>query len=258
MGSIHVQQKDVTPPRTPFTTQDQHIFRDPELKLYFLPNRLGSWNTPSSKIAPKYQPGFRELVQYFLEPITSRSCIDLVKWMRWTWYFSKWVCVLLKTLGFQTNGEEVWRGAPRNIPKTPFTSGGSVDRRNPTNQLIGSLSHCFQGFIHPKWCRISSINSMTGRLGKQFHFLVNHHLLGAKVTTGCSKQRSLWGLTGCDKTSLTPASEDFDAFSWSKQVKNNSNNQRQGRQGRRPSTKKQQPSTNNIQLTTYNKQHTTN
>ena len=76
--------------------QDQHIFRNPELELYFLPNCLGIWNTPSSKIDPKSQPGFRELVQYFLEPITSRSCIDLVKWMRWTWYISKWVCVLLK------------------------------------------------------------------------------------------------------------------------------------------------------------------
>ena len=27
------------------------------------------------------------------------------------------------------------------------------------HQLIGSLSHYLQGFIHPRWCRISSINS---------------------------------------------------------------------------------------------------
>ena len=27
------------------------------------------------------------------------------------------------------------------------------------HQLIGSFSHYFQGFIHPQWCRISSINS---------------------------------------------------------------------------------------------------
>ena len=27
------------------------------------------------------------------------------------------------------------------------------------HQLIGRLSHYLQGFIHPKWCRISSINS---------------------------------------------------------------------------------------------------
>ena len=27
------------------------------------------------------------------------------------------------------------------------------------HQLIGSLSHDLQGFIHPRWCRISSINS---------------------------------------------------------------------------------------------------
>ena len=26
------------------------------------------------------------------------------------------------------------------------------------HQLIGSLSHYLQGFIHPSWCRISSIN----------------------------------------------------------------------------------------------------
>ena len=29
------------------------------------------------------------------------------------------------------------------------------------HQLIGSLSHSLQGFIHVRWCRISSINSMT-------------------------------------------------------------------------------------------------
>ena len=28
------------------------------------------------------------------------------------------------------------------------------------HQLIGSLSHCLQGFIHPRWCRISAINSV--------------------------------------------------------------------------------------------------
>ena len=28
------------------------------------------------------------------------------------------------------------------------------------HQLIGSLSHYLQAFIHPRWCRISSINSM--------------------------------------------------------------------------------------------------
>ena len=27
------------------------------------------------------------------------------------------------------------------------------------HQLIGSLSHYLHGFIHPRWCRISSINS---------------------------------------------------------------------------------------------------
>ena len=29
------------------------------------------------------------------------------------------------------------------------------------HQLISGLSHYLQGFIHPRWCRISSINSMS-------------------------------------------------------------------------------------------------
>ena len=29
------------------------------------------------------------------------------------------------------------------------------------HQLIGSLSHYLPGFIHPRWCRISAINSIT-------------------------------------------------------------------------------------------------
>ena len=29
------------------------------------------------------------------------------------------------------------------------------------HQLIGSLSHYLQGFTHPRWCRISAINSMS-------------------------------------------------------------------------------------------------
>ena len=27
------------------------------------------------------------------------------------------------------------------------------------HQLMGSLPHYFEGFIHPRWCRISSINN---------------------------------------------------------------------------------------------------
>ena len=34
----------------------------------------------------------------------------------------------------------------------------TVDGRNPANQVVDSLSHVLQGFIHPRWCRIS-INS---------------------------------------------------------------------------------------------------
>ena len=32
--------------------------------------------------------------------------------------------------------------------------------RNPANQLIGSLSHSLQGFLDPRWCGISSSNTI--------------------------------------------------------------------------------------------------
>ena len=31
------------------------------------------------------------------------------------------------------------------------------------HQFIGSLSHYLQGFIHPRWCKISAINSMENK-----------------------------------------------------------------------------------------------
>ena len=45
---------------------------------------------------------------------------------------------------------------------TPHKSWNTVDGRNPPNQLIGSLSHHLQGFMHPRWLfGISSINSIS-------------------------------------------------------------------------------------------------
>ena len=32
-------------------------------------------------------------------------------------------------------------------------NANTIGGRNPANQLIGSLSHYLQGFIHPRWCR---------------------------------------------------------------------------------------------------------
>ena len=40
-------------------------------------------------------------------------------------------------------------------------SDHTVDGRNPAAVEVGSLSHDLQGFIHPRWCRISS-NSWIG------------------------------------------------------------------------------------------------
>ena len=40
----------------------------------------------------------------------------------------------------------------------------TVDGRNLANQLrLVVFSHCLQGFIHSRWCRVSSINSIMNR-----------------------------------------------------------------------------------------------
>ena len=36
------------------------------------------------------------------------------------------------------------------------------------HQLIGSLSHYLQGFIHPRWCKISAINSINSSQSQHF------------------------------------------------------------------------------------------
>ena len=46
------------------------------------------------------------------------------------------------------------------LPKVFSERGHTVDGWNPIQTVeVGSLSHYLQGFIHPRWCRISSIHS---------------------------------------------------------------------------------------------------
>ena len=51
------------------------------------------------------------------------------------------------------------------------------------HQLIGNLSHYLQGFIHPRWCRISSINSI-----KPKPFLLRTSSKGAPREVFCRGQ----------------------------------------------------------------------
>ena len=43
------------------------------------------------------------------------------------------------------------------------------------HQLIGSLSHYLQGFIHPRWCRISAINSSKATTSPFGLIFVDHY-----------------------------------------------------------------------------------
>ena len=73
------------------------------------------------------------------------------------------MCELIKEVHLlHLRGPTVWRG--RKFLHVNFLGFPVLqylpDGKNLANQLIGSLSHFFKGFIHPRWCRISSINSI--------------------------------------------------------------------------------------------------
>ena len=60
----------------------------------------------------------------------------------------------------------------------------TVDGRHPENSPVdfGSLAHYFlDGFMHPRWCRISSVNSMT--------------MISSPCNTGCSSQTQVFWST---------------------------------------------------------------
>ena len=50
------------------------------------------------------------------------------------------------------------------VPKLHFQSWLLLLMEEILHQLIGSFSHYLQGFIHSRWCKISSTNSSTGFL----------------------------------------------------------------------------------------------
>ena len=60
--------------------------------------------------------------------------------------------------GWQLGSKFTWMSKFQYVSKgyLNYTTVGKIQ-----HQLIGSISHYSQGFIHPRWCRISSINSMT-------------------------------------------------------------------------------------------------
>ena len=53
------------------------------------------------------------------------------------------------------------------------------------HQLIGSLSHYLQGFIHPRWCRISSINSISCIFGWNMFFEIRSLSKSVDIWRNC-------------------------------------------------------------------------
>ena len=54
-----------------------------------------------------------------------------------------------------------WNWGVQEMLEVNKKEGGTVDGWNPAPVEVGSLSHYLQGFIHPRWCKISAINNIT-------------------------------------------------------------------------------------------------
>ena len=84
--------------------------------------------------------------QYFMASVSVAGC-----------FFGPWTEVLWRATGFQRDISILKVSLSWCCVRCVTVDGW----RNLANQLRkGSLSHDLQGFIHPRWCRISAINSM--------------------------------------------------------------------------------------------------
>ena len=82
-------------------------------------------------------------------------------WFRWLCWRSS-VLVILCRWGALSNGRPI--GEVILLEAWWKLIIHTVDGRNPAPVEVGSLSPCLQGCIHPRWCRISSINGISKQL----------------------------------------------------------------------------------------------
>ena len=159
-----------------------------------------SWTNGKSKLHPQiaWQWKNKHAKMYFLSKIFKCSIATLVSWRVPFWILSDLPATrhpLIRLFFLQRSlAGEVWNGY---ISSSMDACGSKVLDPNfgwrndsfktqktlPTtvillmeeilHQLIDSLSHYLQGFIHPRWCRILSINSINKKIFElvyQFHW----------------------------------------------------------------------------------------
>ena len=116
----------------------------------------------------------------FLKPQPSkRDTATKSRWMLEPLSLSLALSAALPSLGYSNNFEVAWK---LNILMEEIL-----------HQLIGSLSHYLQGFIHPRWCRISSINSIICRQWfNYFSDLVFHLFAVRSWQPNCQYYSIIW------------------------------------------------------------------
>ncbi len=70
------------------------------------------------------------------------------------------------------------------------------------HQLIGSLSHYLQGLIHPRWCRISAINSSSNHLLLESLWVLRYLTWMCSITVECLEM--LFAFHSCHTLDFLP------------------------------------------------------
>ena len=135
-------------------------------EAHFKPNKGHQWKGPHNPILKNhgYQP-LNQVLGCFSS--TPHSGCNNGRFNSFNWGFA-----CLKTFHVipVVTGILGWAWTRIIQPPNFFFMGGrkikqicetTVDGWNPAPAEVGSLSHYLQGFIHHRWCRISSINSIT-------------------------------------------------------------------------------------------------
>ena len=99
-----------------------------------------------------------------------------------------------------------------HLPKVPFLRKPAMSvyqmlllMAEMLHQLIGSLSYYLQGFMHPRWCRISSVNSTVSTFrGQSFWSLPPTLAMNWKTPFWLVNLRSNKSLLLCFFCSMNP------------------------------------------------------
>ena len=119
---------------------------------------------------------------------------------RISWILYRWLLIWIKRCWAKvtTRRPRFWRTPAILVGDSEFSSwqwyfgssppkqDATVDGKNPAPIEISSLSHYLQGFMHPRWCKIFSINSIPGHHQDDMMMTLHFQARGSQPKPSCA------------------------------------------------------------------------